>query len=303
MSTRSIIGTTTKNTFHGLYCNFDGYPSSMVPALAKIITRDGAPALDVLTGKTAIAPNGPAKCWDSITAEMPAADTALPYPTSREYWDAVPVGQRDPGLMDLYGHLGYGDTPERRGEIAAGYGTVDSKRSVVFSGNLNAPPETGGTEWMYLFTEDLTLIVFDILRHGLVETGRFTLAELKAMAGGAAATDPRLLVAECGENFTRCSHMAWFHDETVPDESRSLGMAEWLGTSPVAPEKAVAVIVDGERLELRGGGHSGQGKWWMTVKGSGASMAVLRMGQNGRRGVPLPGVELVLPATKASLAV
>lgn len=304
MSTRSIIGTVTEDNFHGLYCHFDGNPANMVPALAKIITRDGKPALDVLMGKTAIAANGPAKCWESISADMPAADTLLLYPTLSDYWDAIPVGNRNPGLVDLYGHLGYDDTPERRGQVAAGYGTVVTEHSVSFSGNLNESPETGWAEWMYLFTEDLTLIVFDVLRHGLVETGRFTLKELKAMAGEATATDPRVLVAECGENFSRCVHMAWFHDDDeVPTASRGLSMDEWLGTSPVALEKAVAVVVRGKRRELELGGHSGAGKWWKTVKGTGENVAVFRIGRDGRDDEALPGVKLVLPETKASLAV
>lgn len=304
MSTRSIIGTVARNgDFEGLYCHYDGYPSNMVPALAAIITRDGAAALDVLTGKTAVAPGGPAGYWNSICPQMPAHDMPLLYPTTGEYWDAVPAGQRNPGIESLIAHLGCDrDKAEFRSEIAEGYGIMHSK-ATKFVGNIHKAPNTGWTEWMYLFTEDLTLLALDVLRGSVVEAGRFTVADLKALAEGDVTVQARVGVAECGEGFSKCIHYAWFHDDSVPSEARGLSMRSWMGKAPVPLSQAVAVIVDGERLELDAGGYSGRGKWWRTVRGTGVGVAVFRVGRDGRDDELLPGVELVLPPTRAVVGV
>lgn len=298
MSTRSIIGTTDGTTFNGIYCHFDGYPSNMVPALAKIITRDGADALPVLTGREKRARGGVTANWDSLTPEMPSPDTELPYPDYRTYFDKVPVSERDPGLSALYVHLDSGSPDERRDQVIEGYGTVMTANPIRFSGTVTDPDvDAGLCEWAYLFTDDLTVVVYEI-GDRLTEVGRFTREDLAAITEGDEEACKRIRYTECGKNFSRCCHMAWFHDETVPDESRGLGMLEWLGIEPIAPNRAIGGNIGGKRYEFTGGGKSHGRTWEMSVKGGGYVPAIA-LDARGRRIKPLADVELVFPPTKA----
>lgn len=300
MSTRSIIGTTDGTAFEGIYCHFDGSPSSMAPELATIITRDGADALPVLTGKTQTARGGKTAAWSAITAVAPAPDTALPDMDYSTYLETVPVSERDPAVTFLYGHLAYSNE-DARDRIAEGYGTVYLDNPLRFSGTLTDPDaETGWTEWAYLFTEDLTLVVYDVAGAPF-EVGRFTREDLVALAAGDKTAVAAVERAECGEDYERCGHYAWVHDKTVPGESRNLSMGAWLGREPIPLDRAVGVICDGIRHET-GGGSSVQYGVMSLYTRRGVYIPVAQVDRRGDAMEPFAGIELIFPPTKAEMA-
>ena len=297
MSTRSIIGTTTGTTFEAAYCHYDGYPSHQVPILAGLVTRHGTHALDVLTGKTTAAPGGPITGWATISLDTPAHDVELPYEDASDYYSNTTPADRDPGLCAVYPHLSHapsGKQDETRQRIAEGFGVgLDNERLFTESGGL------GMCEWAYLVTEDLTLIVSEIHSSSqLVEVGRFTREELAALTNGDVEQEARVQHVECGEDFSRCSHMAWAHEE-VPAEARRLNMQEWVGLVPLRTASAIAAVVKGKRYDFTGSGSSRGDIWSAGVKGSSKQLPVFSTGREGEK--PLPGVELIYPATKAEL--
>lgn len=301
MSTPSIIGTTDGTNFEGLPCHYDGYPTGMVPDLAKIITRDGHAALPILTGKTKAAHGGATGSWESLVATMPAPDVELLYDNDRDYFDNVPAAERNPGVSLLYGRLGRGDESKERGRLVEGYGIVNTgTRAGTTFGTLDTPRTWIG--WAYLFTEDLSLVVYEIEGNTapMRERERFTRDELAALADGNEALAARVSQAECGERYERCSHYAWAHDDSIPEESRYLAMDEWLGLEPMRPDCAVAAIVDGTRYELSRSGRLRGGKWHVGIKGSSEYVALFKVSKT-RGYVPLPGVELFFPPTKADV--
>lgn len=279
-----------------------GYPSHMVRALATIITRDGDSALPVLTGQEKRARGGETANWDSLTPEMPSPDTELPYPDRRDYLDNVPAEDQDAGLYALYVHLDRGDTAERRDRVIEGYGTVMTNHPLRFSGTVaDREADLGWCAWAYLFMEDLTVVVYDVLATGLSEVGRFTRADLKAITEGDEQTCERIAHAECAEDYSRCSHYAWVHDDTVPDESRHLSMSQWLGMEPISLNRAVAAIVGGTRYEVTGSSSVRNGRLFLYLRG-GDALPVAKTDKRGRATTTLPGIELVLPPTKPELA-
>lgn len=299
MSTRSIIGTTDNTTFEGIYCHFDGSPNSMAPTLAKIITRDGADALPVLTGQVEVATGGATSSWESLSADMAAADIELPYPTQQEYFENVAGKDRNAGLCYLYAQMMM-EREDGRERMAEGYGVANLGHPIRFEGKVaDRDPDVGMCEWAYLFTEDLTMVVYEIGR-GLMEVERFTRDDLAAMVAGDEAVMQRLLHAECGADFSRCCHMAWFHDRSVPAESRRLSMQEWVGVEPLRPASAIGAIVGGRRYEFTGSGASRHGKWEVGVKDRKGNVPMFEQ-LPGSELKPLPGVELIYPQTKADL--
>lgn len=302
MSTRSIIGTTDGTTFEGIFCYFDGYPSHMVRALATIITRDGDAALPVLTGQEKRARGGETANWESLDPEMPSPDTELPYPNRGDYLKNVPVEDQDAGLSALYVHLDTGDPAERRDQVIEGYGTVMTRNPVRFSGTItDRDVNLGWCEWAYLFTEDLTVVVYEVLTTGLSEVGRFTRDDLKAITEGDEEACERISHAECAEDYSRCSHVAWVHAPDAPEESKHLGMREWLGLEPVSLDQAVAAVVGGTRYELTGSSSVRSGVLSLYLRG-GDALPVAKTDKRGRATKTLPGIELVLPPTKPELA-
>lgn len=245
MSTRSIIGTyTSDTTYTGLYCHFDGYPSGQIPALAAIITRDGKHGADVLTGKADHADGQRVSDWMSLCESVPSSTAPMPYPTYDAYMKAHPTW-RDRTAGE---NLAY-QTRDRSGTdyIIGGYGIAgtikgDGLDRVAFGEMpLSGKGLSSFIEWVYLITDDLTVVVyengdlFDTPGGTLVERGRFTvdvLRELSGMGVAAAVKDERLRIVECGKAFEHCSHVAGAHvpDAEDPDQS----MKSWLATHTMA---------------------------------------------------------------------
>lgn len=292
MSTRSIVGTTTDNrTFHGVFCHWDGYPTGMLPELAAILTRDGEAGREALVGSN----------WESIDASMLSADTDLPYPTLDEYAEATPRDQQEYPIRRLYQSLDqYGDAASVR--IAPGYGErgLGDDR---YGGDIASHRGDGWIEWVYIIKPDLSVMVMEPSGADghLAERGTFTREDLAAVVAGDTEALARIGRVECGEDFSRCSHYAWFHDDTVPTESRSLGMRHWLGEEPIPLDRAIAATVQGKRHELTGGGKSVGRQWYMFTR-EGHDLPVIRLDGRGHRMKALPGVDLVFPPTKADVA-
>lgn len=295
MSTRSIIGTTDETTYDGIYCHYDGYPSGMVPALAEIIVRDGAEALPVLSGRESRASGGPTTSWSSVVPEMPAPTTKLPYPDRETYYDKVPPDKRDPGIESLYVHL---DMCRKNGRdrVIEGYGTVQTMHPMRYSGILGGAEVDFDIQWVYLFTDDLTLIVFEGTEP-IMEVGRFTYDDLVAITAEGDAIMKRLSQAECGEDYSRCCHVVWAHVKDVPKASKNLSMQEWIGSRPLNPMSAIGAVVNGRRYEFTGSGGTRHGKWEVSVKGQQAMVPMFSQKRN--EFTPLPGVELIYPPTRA----
>lgn len=308
MSTPSIIGTTNGTTFKGIYCNYDGYPTHMGRALAEIITRDGADAIPVLTGAEARARAGKPGVWDSIAPEMPAPDTVLPYPDRSTYLNSVDQGDADAGVFALYVAVENLSACIRRDEgeqdprdyVVEGYGSILKAGGVGLSGTLHSACPTSAGEWAYLFDENLTLHVYESL-DSLSEVAQFTVADMAAIASGDEDAVKRLSHAECGENYERCSHVAWAHDPDAPEESQRLGMLAWLGREPIPERDAVAVIVGGTRYEVTGSSQIRNGRLSLHLQG-GDDLPVAKTDRRGNVVALLPGIELVMPPTKPELA-
>ena len=89
---------------------------------------------------------------------------------------------------------------------------------------------------------------------------------------------------ECGENFERCSHMAWYHG--VVQKTCNLGMQTWLGNRPLDPiHDPVAYVIDGKKYKATGSGGSSD-----YIRGnhpSGTWVASLITGNNRRTELPI----------------
>jgi hypothetical protein len=64
--------------------------------------------------------------------------------------------------------------------------------------------------------------------------------------------EPEWNKIECGENWERCHHYAWYHN-LLPKTS-NLSTQKWLGREPLEMRDAVAVIVGGKTLKVTGSG-------------------------------------------------
>lgn len=222
----------------------------------------------------------------------------LPYPDRSTYFDNTPTGSVDPGLLALYTHLDMSGE-DNRDQLAEGYGSLSTGNAIRFCGTItDSHAATGWCEWAYLFTDELTLLVFEIA-DGLTEVARFSRSDLLALAAGDEGVAKRVAHAECGEDYSRCAHVVWVHVKAAPEESKRLSMREWVGLEPLRPMSAIGAIVGGRRYEFAGGGGLRHGKWEVSVKGEKARVPVFsqRKGQL----VPLPRVELIYPPVAADV--
>ncbi len=275
MGTSSIVGTVdlASGAFRGRYVHFDGAPTTRVPVLADLLARtfhhDLAAMLHTLTEQH----HG----WSNIT-------------TCQQELSAA----QDPERFRLVPGVGtaYCDTPSGKD---------------WWTGTLTPPTQNYYAEWTYLFTgddrSDAELIIAESTyieqRPGLTVRGRIPVWELATVDHAA------LSALECGADYERCTHYAWFHFPEVPEESHMLSTAEWLGTEALTPRHAIEISVDGDRLIPAGSGHS-HGEWWnisARPAGGGPAQTVryLRIERDGGVTNTLaPGVEILrYPATAA----
>lgn len=240
MSTRSFVGTVNADkTFRARYVHSDGYPTGVGETLAALIALHGVEeTLRVVTEEH--------YGWSNLNAYAPditnvRADSEAAYDT--------PAFQASlfRGKYAIYG--------DGRFENIPGYGiaytTKDNQSSPDdwITGTLGEPLSRGmWTEWGYLIdTEAETLTVVEIGVGDEVEpVVTVPLAE--------AVEDYDWSVVECGADYSRCSHYAWFHFEDIPEESRRLATRQWLGEEPLTPDYATGVVFEGKTYSLTGGG-------------------------------------------------
>ena len=117
---------------------------------------------------------------------------------------------------------------------------------------------------------------------------------------------------ECGEDFRRCGHYAWFHG--LLPKSSNLSTRAWLGIRPLEFHDAVGFVIAGKRYAATGSGGNSDfynrsrsarfpaGHWIATVKprnGKAVEFPVAVITGAGRSGyAPADGVSWILPPTK-----
>jgi hypothetical protein len=158
-------------------------------------------------------------------------------------------------------------------------------------------------QWVYVFDEERNRM--------FVRDGRHDAESIVELA----EPEPDWTVIECGENFERCGHYAWFHG-LLPKTS-NLSTQTWLGNRPLEFHDAVAFIIEGKRWTSTGcGGHSDfyttplarkhgftksfpRNTWVASVRaknGRRVDAAVAQITKDGYK--PFPGVVWVMPPTK-----
>jgi hypothetical protein len=161
-------------------------------------------------------------------------------------------------------------------------------------------------EWVYAFDEENQRMFVRDVGHDHEEIVDLTQPE------------PDWDVIACGEDFSRCVHMAWYHKLTP--KTCNLSTQTWLGNRPLAFHDAIAFLVDGRRLSSTGcGGDSGfystalarengvtkrfpPNTWVASLKarnGKRTDVAVAKILPNGKF-EPLPNIAWVYPPTKHS---
>jgi hypothetical protein len=137
-------------------------------------------------------------------------------------------------------------------EIAPG---DDSQR--YHPDDLTDPELHTWIEWVYII-EPERLIVLAPVERGYKPVGHVAWTETP--------TDEDWTRIECGENYERCKHYAWVHFD-VPEASKRLGTAKWLGREPLDPvEDAIGWrLVDGTLA--RRGGHGFSGSYYGRARG------------------------------------
>jgi hypothetical protein len=164
-----------------------------------------------------------------------------------------------------------------------------------------------GAEWAYVFDEDEKILhVLDRQKHE--QSGEYHWQEVGRIDLDSEA-EINWTAIECGENFERCSHYAWYHN-LLPKTS-NLGTQTWLGNCPLKFHDAVAFIVDGKRYKSTGSGGDADflsrtqttrfpsGTWVQSlVAGNGKRMDIPVAKRTDNGFIPLPNVQWVMPPTK-----
>jgi hypothetical protein len=154
-------------------------------------------------------------------------------------------------------------------------------------------------EWLYAFDENQK-------RLHIRDVGND--AEINVELEG---REPNWHVIECGENFERCTHYAWYHN-LVP-KTCNLSTQAWLGNRPLEFHDAAAYIIDGKRYLATGSGGNGDYLRRMTGQDFPSSVwiATVQAGNGKRINLPVAniisggytpykGVIWVFPPTKSN---
>jgi len=154
-------------------------------------------------------------------------------------------------------------------------------------------------EWLYVFDEEQNKLFVRDVNH-----------KEDVAVVDLAGPEPKWESIECGENFERCHHYAWFHN-LLPKTS-NLSTQTWLGKQPFDLHDAVAFVVNGKRYKATGSGGNSNYLRQMTGKNLPPDVWVSSViAGNGKRleipvakitkedgRVPLPGIAWVFPPTK-----
>jgi hypothetical protein len=172
-----------------------------------------------------------------------------------------------------------------------------------------------GASWAYVFEviEDQKLLHV-LARQKNEWTKKYQWAEVEQGRIELDSSDPiDWNVIECGPNFERCSHYAWYHN--LQPKTSNLSTRAYLGLDPLDMHNVIAVIVNGKRFKVTGSGGRGdyynqhrelsKGKryskdtWVAECKaGNGRGVQIGIGTYQGDKYVPAPGVTWVYPPIK-----
>jgi hypothetical protein len=164
-----------------------------------------------------------------------------------------------------------------------------------------------GASWAYVFDEDnKTLHILGRQKHEV--SGEYHWQEVGRIELDS-EDQTNWTAIECGENFERCSHYAWYHN-LLPKTSR-LGTQTWLGNRPLEFHDAVAFLVGSKRYANSGSGGNSDylrkmaGKnfppdTWVSsvVAGNGRRLEIATAKITSDGYVPMDGITWIYPPTK-----
>lgn len=281
MSTRSVIARVgeREGQFTGRYCHSDGMPTSMGAFLWKALHGHFKNDLGKMLVYLIDAPHAVAG-WSALVEK----DLKL-----------VPKYTWQKAIADNASYEVYSKR-------------ADYLRPQCFAGRKGEEPMLftekdleGGTdlEWVYVFDEtERKLFIRDVSAKEDVAVIDLNAAE------------PNWAHAECGENFERCSHMAWVHGLTP--KTSNLSTQTWLGNREFEMRDAVAIVVNGKRYKNSGSGGDADfgrgifhkknfpsGTWVQSlIAGNGRRLDVAIAKRTDNGFVPLPGIQWVMPPTR-----
>lgn len=217
----------------------------------------------------------------------------------------------DPGALGVYAtreHCSWssivapGDRPEYGGCHCHGPHAdlaPDDDRQRYRPDDLHDPDTRVAIEWVYV-VEPERLIVLAPSERSFKPVGHVAWTDTP--------TDADWTRIECGEDYGRCKHYAWVHFD-VPDESRDLATAKWLGREPLDPVRdAIAWRLPDGTLARRGGhGYAGtyRGRprgWYESVTLPNGATRDLRVCLGERAHRLRPDLTPVYPPTAAAAA-
>lgn len=150
-------------------------------------------------------------------------------------------------------------------------------------------------EWVYII-EPTRLIVLAPTERAFAPVGHIAWTD--------EPTDDDWTRIECGADYGRCKHYAWVHFD-VPEESKSLGTAKWLGSEPLDPVRDAIGwrLADGTLARRGGSGYAGTylGKprgWYESVTLPDGSKRDLRVCLGERSHRLRSDLTAVLPPTR-----
>lgn len=256
-----MVGTVSGTEFQGRYVHSSGYPTWMGPQLVRILARHDGDLARMLHTLTVKHVEG----WSYLTEKAePPYDFVGPERSVFEPY--VGMAYREGGDDELWtGHLG------------------------------GAPIEV---PWGYFFTStDLTTaeLVVAYMDDTAEEVLRTPATQLHKLTGEDWGK------AECGQQYERCGHLAWYHvgRDKMPKGTDRIGMRTWLGLDPLTPDDAIGCIKDGKKYLFTGSGSSRGGLWYCGAKytnGRQAPDVAFRTQQSWRGGV-MSGGELLSGVT------
>jgi hypothetical protein len=229
MSTRSLLAVPTGDTWRGRYCHSDGYPSHQLVTLLALVARDGL---------------------EPVRAVLTEDNTGWSYLDADPNWqpsDEWRQGDERYALVPGYG-LAYTDTVVN----LPGYSGYQQSHAEDWF-DFDAPQDADA-QWAYVLG-GLDVLVYSNEGRSWTLRGR--------VAYGDEPDEERLRVIECGENFERCSHMAWRHFPEAAEANVSTCI--WVGIEQPGYHDIRELIVNatGERIQLGGSGGIGtaQAPW------------------------------------------
>lgn len=285
MSTNGVIARATgEGTFKGVYHHSDGYPTGLGQFLTELLT--GHFANDLPAMLRVLIDEHPAG-WSIIVGK----DFSLTAGYTR---DAAHPDPSDP----LY-----------RAKLEAYRTSADFCRPQCYCHGKRHEKAQEVTEksdvgpWAYVFEEEERILHVchyekhpDTQKYFYNDVARIELDHV---------SEVNWTHIECGENFERCGHYAWYHD--LQPKTSNLGTQTFLGRRPLEMHDAIGFIVNGKRYKNTGcGGTSNffghkvypHATWIATVQASnGRRLDIPVATIDGNSYHPYRGVQWIFPPT------